>query len=105
MGNDKELKEIIYIETVLERNQLVQRFILEHDKDLPTAEMVTLLAKQIYKAILSAGYVRRDRIGIDKNALDAVLTRANAIMGLQENKYQEVFQALAQSDIIKIEEG
>jgi hypothetical protein len=32
---------------VLERNQLVQRFILEHDKDLPTCEMVDLLAEAI----------------------------------------------------------
>ena len=36
--------------TILERNQLVQRFIIEHDKDLPTTVMVDLLAQAIINA-------------------------------------------------------
>ena len=60
--NAKE--ELVSVEVMLEQDQIIQRFIIEHDKDLPTAGMVTLLAKRIKQFILKS-YVRRDVPCID----------------------------------------
>ena len=36
----------------IERNQIGRRFIIEHDKDLPTASKIDLLAKAIRDKLL-----------------------------------------------------
>ena len=82
-------QQIKSVEGILERNQLVQRFILEHDNDLPTAEMVTLLARQIVDSI--GIDMNETRKIIDSNCAQSAQTIAQAItkaipITIKENK-------------------
>lgn len=43
----KPLPTLEELERVIESHQIGKRFIIEHDKDLPTAEMITNLATAI----------------------------------------------------------
>ena len=51
MSCPMDVDEIEKLEQILESDQVIQRFIIEHDKDLPTAQMVTLLAKRLNQHI------------------------------------------------------
>ena len=89
MGNDKDLKEII--------SNIALGYLPDSKED------------QIAQAILSAGYVRRDKIKIDEDLLAEAIWNNVGWFGLLEDekdklRLNELAKALAQSDILTVEE-